>query len=114
MNVRFVCSLCRLRSPTAEQVFANWPGCNTRSAGISHGADEPVTPEVLEWAELIFAMERGHHENLVRKFSSNLKDKRIITLNIRDKYDFMDPRLVRILKTKVVKHLPACRDARSA
>ena len=114
MNVLFVCSLCRLRSPTAEQVFANWPGCNTRSAGIAHGADEPVTPEVLEWAELIFAMEKAHHENLVRKFSSNLKGKRIVTLNIRDKYDFMDHRLVRILKTKVVKHLPVRRDAGSA
>lgn len=112
MNVLFVCSLCRLRSPTAEQVFANWLGCDTRSAGIAHGADEPVTPEVLEWADLIFAMEKSHHENLVRKFSSNLKGKRIITLNIPDKYDFMDPRLVRILKTKVVKHLPARKSAR--
>jgi hypothetical protein len=35
MNVLFVCSANRLRSPTAEQVFSTWPGGETDSAGIS-------------------------------------------------------------------------------
>jgi predicted protein tyrosine phosphatase len=106
LKILFVCSLCRLRSPTAERVFANRPGCDVASAGIADGADDPVTPEALDWADLIFAMEEVHRRKLVEKFSSRLKDKRVITLDIPDKYDFMDPRLVRLLKKKVVKHLP--------
>jgi predicted protein tyrosine phosphatase len=33
-NVLFVCSQNKLRSPTAEQVFANWPEIEVSSAFI--------------------------------------------------------------------------------
>jgi len=59
-NVLFVCSRNRLRSPTAEQVFADWPGIETASAGVDHDADNPLTPELLQWADVIFVMERVH------------------------------------------------------
>lgn len=48
VNVLFICSQNRLRSPTAEQVFADWPGVETASAGINHDAQVPVCPELLE------------------------------------------------------------------
>ena len=44
-----MCSRNRLRSPTAEQIFASWPGIETASAGINRDADNPVTPELLQW-----------------------------------------------------------------
>ena len=50
-NVLFVCSRNRLRSPTAEAVFADWPGLETASAGLSPGAETPLTPDLLEWSE---------------------------------------------------------------
>ena len=34
-NLLFLCSRNRLRSPTAEQVFAAWPGVETASAGLA-------------------------------------------------------------------------------
>ncbi|MEL6238546.1 MAG: phosphotyrosine protein phosphatase, partial [Pseudomonadota bacterium] len=34
-NYLFVCSQNRLRSPTAENVFADTPGINTLSAGTN-------------------------------------------------------------------------------
>lgn len=105
-NVLFICSQNRMRSPTAEQVFAEWPGIETSSAGLNYGADNPVTPELLEWADLIFVMERAHRSKLSARFKAHLGNRRIVCLDIPDEYAFMDPALVRLLKAKVAGHLP--------
>ena len=60
VNLLFLCSRNRLRSPTAEQVFAAWPGVETASAGLAPDAEEPPSAELVEWAETIFVMERAH------------------------------------------------------
>lgn len=104
-NVLFICSQNRLRSPTAEQVFADWPGLETSSAGLNHGAENPVTPELLQWADVIFVMERAHRSKLSAKFQPHLRGKRIVCLDIPDEYDFMDPELVALLEAKVPRHL---------
>jgi predicted protein tyrosine phosphatase len=106
-NVLFICSQNRLRSPTAEQVFADWPGIETASAGLNQGADNPVTQELLEWADVIFVMERAHRAKLSAKFKPHLGNKRVIRLDIPDEYEFMEPGLVRLLKAKVPGHLPS-------
>ena len=59
-NLLFLCARNRLRSPTAEQVFASRPGVETASAGLAPDADEQVSAELIEWADLIFVMERAH------------------------------------------------------
>ncbi|WP_269789676.1 low molecular weight protein tyrosine phosphatase family protein [Stenotrophomonas sp. Iso1] len=100
-NVLFVCSQNRLRSPTAEQVFADWPGIETASAGLKPDADNPVTPELLQWADLIVVMEPVHKRRLGERFRRWLSDKRIVCLGIPDDYDFMAPELVRLLQQKV-------------
>lgn len=51
-HILFICSQNRLRSPTAEQVFADWPGIETASAGLKPDADVPVSPELPQWADL--------------------------------------------------------------
>lgn len=106
MNVLFICSRNRLRSPTAEQVFADWPGIQTASAGTERDADNPVTPELLAWAQLIFVMERRHRSKLSARFRPHLHGKRVICLSIPDDYDYMDPGLVRLLRVVVPPHLP--------
>lgn len=105
-TVLFVCSQNRLRSPTAEQVFARYAGIEVASAGLNHDAESPVTPELVSWADIIFVMERAHRNKLQSKFRSLLKDKRIICLEIPDEYDYMDPALVRMLEAKVPRYLP--------
>jgi predicted protein tyrosine phosphatase len=50
-NVLFVCSQNRLPSPTAEQTFAFYPGINVASAGTNNDADNPLTAELLQWAD---------------------------------------------------------------
>lgn len=106
-NVLFICSQNRLRSPTAEQVFASWPGIETCSAGLNNGAETPVTPELLDWADIIFVMERTHRSKLSAKFKAHLGDKRVICLDIPDNYAYMDPNLITLLKIKVPRYLPA-------
>lgn len=106
LNVLFICTQNRLRSPTAEQVFADWPGVETQSAGLGNEADCRVSAEVLAWAELIFVMEKRHRNKLAKKFREHLKGKRVICLDIPDEYDSMEPALVEQLKRKVTRFLP--------
>jgi len=106
-HVLFVCSQNRLRSPTAERVFSSWPGIAVASAGLDEDADKPLTPEMIGWADTIFVMEKAHRNKLRRKFWAYLKSQRVMCLNIPDEYDYMDPRLVQLLKAVVPRHLTA-------
>jgi predicted protein tyrosine phosphatase len=99
-NVLFICSQNRLRSPTAEQVFSNHEGFEVSSAGLNPDANTAVTPELLEWAHVIFVMERAHRNKLSKKFRAHLKSQRIICLDIPDEFEFMDPGLVKLLEAK--------------
>lgn len=105
MNVLFVCGRNRLRSPTAEQVFMSWEGIAVASAGLSHDADTPVTPELLGWADLVFVMEPAHRRKLSTRFRAHLRNTRVVCLDIPDRFDFMDPDLVRLLTERVPRHL---------
>jgi len=106
-NVLFICSQNRLRSPTAEQIFANHPAYEVSSAGTNVDADNPLTPELVQWADIIFVMERTHRNKLQKRYRANLKNARVICLDIPDEYEFMDEELIRLLKAKVPRHLPA-------
>jgi predicted protein tyrosine phosphatase len=105
-HVLFICSQNRLRSPTAEQVFSGHPGIECESAGLNNDADNPATPELVEWADIIFVMEKTHRSELSAKFSRHLKKARVVCLDIPDKFDFMDPELIRVLKDRVARFLP--------
>jgi predicted protein tyrosine phosphatase len=106
-TVLFICSQNRWRSPTAEQVFADWPGVETSSAGLNHDAENPVTAELLRWADIIFVMERVHRNKLSARFKPHLGRARVICLDIPDEYQFMDAELIRILMARVPRHLPS-------
>lgn len=106
-HLLFVCGKNRLRSPTAEQIFANWPGVETASAGLNNDAESPVTPELVEWAHTIFVMERAQRTKLSSRFRPYLTNKRVICLNIPDEFEFMDPKLIQLFNAKVSRHLPS-------
>ena len=101
----FICSANRLRSPTAEQVFSTWPDVETDSAGLDNDATVPLSPEQIEWADIVFVMERSHRNRLSKKFRAYLNGKRVICLNIPDEYDFMSPELVIRLKASAGRYL---------
>ena len=105
-NILFICSQNRLRSPTAEQIFSRWTRINVSSAGTNRDAENPVTLELIQWADVIIAMERTHKNKLQKKFRPSLNGKNIICLGIPDEYGYMDPELVKILEVKVPRYLP--------
>ena len=107
INVLFVCSQNRLRSPSAEQLFADWPGVETSSAGLNHDAENPLTPELLKWADTVFVMEKAHRAKLSKRFRPFLGGKRVVCLEIPDDFAFMDPQLIRLLNERVPRHLPS-------
>ncbi|MFM6139549.1 MAG: low molecular weight protein tyrosine phosphatase family protein [Sphaerospermopsis kisseleviana] len=82
----FLCSQNKLRSPTAEAVFSEYPGLEVESAGLDKTAEIPVSTEAIEWADIIFVMEKSHKSKLSKNFQPFLKDKRIICLDIPDEY----------------------------
>ena len=105
-RILFVCSRNRLRSPTAEAIFAHSEGVEVLSAGTASDAEERISLELVEWADLIVAMEARHRLQLVTLFGSELRATRIAVLGIPDDYAFMDPTLVDLLRQRVTPLLP--------
>jgi len=105
MKVLFVCSRNRLRSPTAEVVFSDPPDIETASAGTSPDAETVVSADLVEWADIIFAMEAVHKRRLNERFSPLLKTRKVVVLGIPDNYEYMDETLIVVLRQKVTPHL---------
>jgi predicted protein tyrosine phosphatase len=102
----FICSQNKLRSPTAEQIFADCPGIETLSAGTNHDAETPLDDEMLRWADTIVVMEKTHRNKIQKRFRSALGGTRIVCLDIPDDYEFMDPDLIALLKARMARFLP--------
>ena len=105
-RILFVCARNKLRSPTAEAVFAACPGVEADSAGLNHDAVVPLSPEQIEWADLISVMEKSHRTKLARKFRKYLGGKRVGVLEIPDRFDYMDPELVKLIKQRCARFIP--------
>jgi predicted protein tyrosine phosphatase len=105
-RILFLCSQNKLRSPTAEAIFADHPGIEVDSAGLNNDAEVRLSEEQVRWADLIVVMEKVHRDRLNRKFRSALAGKRIAVLNIPDDYDYMDPDLIVLLKARCAVYLP--------
>ena len=92
-------------NPTAEAVFATWPGVETDSAGLDNRADVQLSTEQLEWAEIIFVMEEVHRKKLGERYREHLKGKRVVVLGVADDFRFMEPELVDLLVARVGSYL---------
>jgi predicted protein tyrosine phosphatase len=106
MKLLFICGKNRLGSPTAEHIFSQQEGLEVASAGIDRGADEPVSKYLLVWADVIMVMEKSHLVKLRGRFGRYLNRQRIICLDIKDRYDDMDPELMELLERKVESFIP--------
>jgi predicted protein tyrosine phosphatase len=100
-HVLFVCGRNRRRSPTAEAIFAGFPGFEVDSAGLSPESETPLDAELLAWADIVIVMERRHLTRLKGRFGRFLKSRRVVCLDIPDTYEFMDDHLIALLKAKV-------------
>ncbi|WP_118134201.1 low molecular weight protein tyrosine phosphatase family protein [Oceanicella sp. SM1341] len=99
-NLLFICGKARRRSPTAAAVAAERLGLPTDCAGLSADADERVTPEHLAWADVVVVMERAQLSRLKRQLGHCLKGKRLVCLDIPDRYGYMEPELVGLISAR--------------
>lgn len=99
-RVLFLCSRHRLRSPTAAAVFSAWPHLDVDSAGLANDAETPLSADQLAWAQLIVVMEQSHRRRLQARHAAHLRGKRVVCLDIPDRYDFMQPELIELLLEK--------------
>jgi len=104
-KILFVCSQNRLRSPTAEKIFSEESDLDVKSAGIYQDATNPISSELVEWADIIFVMEKRQRNAIHKKFKDIYRNKRIICLYIPDEYEYMNPELIQLLKKKVSPYL---------
>ena len=86
-------------------MFSAYDGLNAIGAGTNSDADTPVSGDLIEWADIIFVMEKSHRNKVSKKFRELLRDKKLVCLDIPDNYKRMDPTLIQILKNRVSRHV---------
>ena len=64
-----------------------------------------MSADLIEWAEVIFAMESIHKRKLSQRFARLLRTRRVIVLGIPDNYEYMDNQLIASLKDAVTPYL---------
>lgn len=105
MNILFVCSRNKWRSATAENIYKNNGKHQVRSAGTEPSARVKLNAKHLNWADLIFVMEKKHGQRINDKFKDEVTDKEIIILHIPDDYQYMDEELIDELNNKISAYI---------
>ncbi len=99
LKILFVCSANVDRSPTAENLFRNFKGIEAKSAGTAAYAATPITRELVNWADKIFAMENKQREAILQ-MDGELGEK-IETIGIPDIYRRNQPELKKLILEKL-------------
>ncbi len=110
MKLLFVCSRNKWRSLTAETIYKKKFGLEVKSAGTEVSARIKLNSKLIEWADLIFVMEKKHKQRMQENFAMETEGKKIIILDIPDEYQYMDEELIEELKSKVDSYLALYND----
>lgn len=99
LKVLTVCSAGLLRSPTLAHILSSDPyNFNTRAVGLDEGhALIPLDDVHLEWADVVFCMDRSMAEEVERKGFEG----QIFNLSVPDNFEYRDPELVNIMKDRM-------------
>jgi predicted protein tyrosine phosphatase len=97
LRILFVCAMNRRRSVTAERIYRNDARLELRSAGTREGSPRRVSAADLNWADIVFVMERRQKQWLLSEFQQ-LELPEIEVLDVPDDYELMDPALQELLR----------------
>ena len=97
LKILFVCAMNKQRSATAERLYRNDARLDVRSAGVNSEAKRRVSEVDLQWADVVFVMER-EHKTWIRTHFKSLALPRIDVLDIPDEFEFMDEGLQEMLR----------------
>lgn len=95
-----------MRSPTAADIAPRLLGVEADCAGLSADADVPLDPDQIVWADVIAVMERHQLARLKRRFGPGLRGKRLICLDVPDRYGLHEPALVALLTRRLTRLAP--------
>lgn len=101
INLLFVCTINKMRSATAHEIYKDNYRFEVKSAGTSNTANTVLSKELLDWANSIVVMEKNHRNFIRTHFPDTYQSKKIVCLYIPDEFDFMQTELISILKQKV-------------
>jgi predicted protein tyrosine phosphatase len=101
----FVCGRNQWRSPTAEAIYRNDPRVEVRSAGVSSQSNHQISARDLHWADLVLVMEREYKSRILQEFRDHPNLPPIVSLEIPDTYERMDPELVALIEKGTEPHL---------
>jgi predicted protein tyrosine phosphatase len=106
LRILFVCALNKWRSVTAETLYRSDPRLEVRSAGLRSEAKHRINAKDIEWAEVIFVMDREQKARIQQQFQDlSLPDIRV--LDIPDCWPYMDPELQRSLRASIDPEIEA-------
>ena len=71
---------------SAEAIYKNHNGLSVKSAGTEPSARIKITAKLIDWADIIFVMEKRHKQKIIENFKDSCLGKEIITLDIPDDY----------------------------
>ena len=101
LNVLFVCGRNNRRSPTAEKIFKTDRRISARSVGLADTSRRKINAADLAWADLVLVMERKYASRIRDAFGSLEHLPSMESLDIADKYIFMQKELVDRLRHAV-------------
>jgi predicted protein tyrosine phosphatase len=96
-RVLFVCGKARMRSPTAAEIAPRLIGIEADFGGLSADADVVLDSDQIDWADIIAVMERPQLARLKRQFGPLLRGKRVVCLDVPDRFTWMEPDLIALL-----------------
>ncbi len=103
MNVLFVCTENIARSPTAEALFHELLGTDTRhrarSVGVASYATRRLTTRELAWADVVAVMEAKHLELIRSQWPDHAR--KALVLDVPDLYDPSEDELRALLLPKI-------------
>jgi predicted protein tyrosine phosphatase len=86
-------------------IYKDHAGLNVKSAGTEPSAGIEITATLVNWSEVIFAMEKKHQESLLQRFPKETNQKHIVVLDIPDVYKFMDAELIEKIRAGVSDYM---------
>ena len=101
MKVLFVCNQNQNRSKTAEELFSE--KFKTKSAGLYNS--KPLSEKEIKWADVVIVMEDFQRSEIAKRFPRLYLQKKILSLEVLDHYQYQQKELIDLLKIKMKKLL---------
>lgn len=104
-KILFVCAQNKIRSFTAEKLLSGSLFYDVKSRGVAKDARIRLTARDIDWADVVFVMEKNHKNRIVKDYRERTVGKRIVCLFIEDIYEPMEDALIYELRQKLAPHL---------